>query len=173
MWSIFLLSAVCGFLGFWLAYAFIKFGCEDFFPKPEFCAAVVGSFLGLSAAFIPVAFVWSRFWLVPISLPTVLALILLISSIFFYVRYKTVLFNIPLLKERHNLRGLVAALRYGSCNPRYEAARALAEIGDESVVPALITTLLKDHYLSVRSQAATALGVIKSSRSIDALTTAL
>lgn len=168
MWSVFLISGICGLVGFWLTSSFIGQN-EDRLPKPEFCSRFVGLFIGLCVSFIPIAYIWHSFWIAPVLLLTLLFFVLIIMSILFLFRYKTLFFNISRLKEKRNLQGLVGALLYGSWSIRGEAATALGEVGDESVVEPLIKALLKKQQLSVRHEAAKALGAIKSEKSIDAL----
>ena len=81
--------------------------------------------------------------------------------------------NIKRLKKSKNIKGLAKALSYkSSWEVRRSAALALGEIGDESAIKPLITTL-KDRSIKVREATVIALAQIGGESVVDALQTAL
>jgi hypothetical protein len=67
--------------------------------------------------------------------------------------------TIHLLKQKKNIKGLIAALNHPDTEARYRAAIALGELGDPEAVGAL-SLALKDENSGVRWEAAEALGKI-------------
>lgn len=80
--------------------------------------------------------------------------------------------NIEKMKAKKDVKGLLKALQYKEASVRAEAAKSLAEIGDERAVEPLIHAL-KDEDWMVVGEAASALAAIGDTRAVEPLIQAL
>lgn len=76
--------------------------------------------------------------------------------------------NIEKMKNKKDIKGLEKALKNKDVSIRVKAARALGEIGDDSVVDVLIRSL-EDDSIDVKRSVVWALGKIGSTKAINAL----
>ena len=78
--------------------------------------------------------------------------------------------NIPALKAKRDLAGLLLILKSKDAPARRDAIKALGELGARSVVPALTQVLLADNFdVPEKADTATALGAIGDAAALDAL----
>ncbi|MBI5653578.1 MAG: HEAT repeat domain-containing protein [Chloroflexi bacterium] len=78
--------------------------------------------------------------------------------------------NIPALKAKRDLAGLLLILKSKDALARRDAIKAFGDLGARSVVPALIQVLLADNLdVPEKADTATALGAIGDADAIDAL----
>src|ERR1035438_7343814 len=81
--------------------------------------------------------------------------------------------NVPILESKHDVKGLIKALRYRKdSRERSDAAWYLREVGDARAIEPLIVAL-SDSDRRVRSSAARSLGQFGDARAIEPLIAAL
>ena len=78
--------------------------------------------------------------------------------------------NISTMKDKHDLAGLLHALKGKDARTRREAIKALGELGARSAVPALVEILLADQNdVAEKAESAEALGKIADAAAIEPL----